>query len=195
MKPDAMLSMTSPVGPLYLGAREDQLTHVLFAANGGPELVAACPELPDHPLLKLAATQLREYFAGSRRTFALPLGPTGTPFQMEVWQALATIPYGTTLSYGALAARVGRPGAYRAVGAANGRNPLSIVLPCHRVIGRDGSLTGYGGGLDIKAWLLRREEAFQDPVRDPVCIRRRQTYGKASQEPPEIASTTTRGQP
>jgi methylated-DNA-[protein]-cysteine S-methyltransferase len=101
--------------------------------------------------------QLAEYFAGRRRDFDLPLAPAGTPFQQRVWQALRAIPYGRTESYGALAARLGQPGAGRAVGLANGQNPIAIVIPCHRVIGAGGALTGYGGGLERKRWLLALE--------------------------------------
>jgi methylated-DNA-[protein]-cysteine S-methyltransferase len=112
-------------------------------------------------LLERARRQLAEYFAGKRRTFDLPLAPHGTEFQCAVWRALADIPYGETISYAQLATRVGKPTATRAVGAANGRNPLPIVLPCHRVIGADGSLTGFGGGLPTKQFLLRLEGALQ----------------------------------
>lgn len=101
--------------------------------------------------------QLREYFDGSRTRFDLPLAPEGTPFQKAVWEELARIPFGQRVSYGELARRIGRPRAIRAVGAANGANPIAIVIPCHRVIGSDGSLTGYGGGLPIKRWLLDHE--------------------------------------
>lgn len=104
-----------------------------------------------------ARGQLREYFAGERREFALPLALDGTPFRLAVWRALATIPYGATRTYGELAAAIGRPGAARAVGLANGRNPFAVVLPCHRVVGAGGGLVGYGGGLERKAWLLRHE--------------------------------------
>ena len=123
---------------------------------------------PVGPLL-LAATrlQLEEYFAGTRQAFELPLAPRGTPFQCAVWWALAKIPYGDTISYAQLATRVGKPRAMRAVGAANGRNPLSIVLPCHRVIGADGSLTGFGGGLPTKQFLLTLEGALP-PVPDDL---------------------------
>ena len=107
--------------------------------------------------LREAKRQLGEYFDGNRREFDLPLAPVGTPFQHRVWDALRGIPYAETLSYGELAKRVGNPAASRAVGAANGRNPLAIVVPCHRVIGADGSLTGYGGGLSVKAALLDLE--------------------------------------
>jgi O-6-methylguanine DNA methyltransferase len=111
-------------------------------------------------IIETAARQLHEYFDGTRRDFDLPLAPEGTAFQCEVWRTLATIPYGQTWSYRDLAHAIGKPAAVRAVGAANGRNPLPIVLPCHRVIGADGSLTGFGGGLPIKAALLRLEGAL-----------------------------------
>jgi methylated-DNA-[protein]-cysteine S-methyltransferase len=107
------------------------------------------------PLLE----QLGEYFAGRRRTFTVPVRPEGTPFQRRVWQALQEIPYGTTISYSELADRIGDPNAVRAVGLANGRNPVPIIIPCHRVIGKDGSLTGFGGGMALKASLLRLEGA------------------------------------
>ena len=105
----------------------------------------------------LARQQLEAFFAGELQAFDLPLRLSGTPFQNQVWQGLLTIPYGTTMSYAELAARIGRPGASRAVGAANGRNPIGIIVPCHRVIGANGSLTGYGGGLDRKDWLISHE--------------------------------------
>lgn len=108
-----------------------------------------------------ARAQLDAYFAGQRRDFDLPLAPAGTPFQQGVWRALQAIPYGLTESYGALARRVGKPQAARAVGLANGRNPIPIIIPCHRVIGADGSLTGYGGGLARKRWLLAHEAAVR----------------------------------
>lgn len=110
-----------------------------------------------------ATTQLADYFQGHLRTFDLPLVLTGTPFQQRVWRSLADIPFGETISYGELATRIGRPSAVRAVGAANGRNPISIVLPCHRVIGSDGSLTGYGGGLEVKSGLLELERRVFQP--------------------------------
>jgi methylated-DNA-[protein]-cysteine S-methyltransferase len=110
--------------------------------------------------LDRARVQLEEYFSGNRKQFDLPLAPQGTPFQQEVWHTLATIPYGETISYAQLAQRIGKPTAMRAVGAANGRNPLPIVLPCHRVIGADGSLTGFGGGLPTKQFLLELEGAL-----------------------------------
>ena len=114
-------------------------------------------EKPDHPLLLETSRQLREYFAGSRRTFDLPLEFRGTEFQRRAWSALLTIPYGETRTYGQMAEQIGNPTAVRAVGAANGRNPISIIAPCHRVIGMNGDLTGFGGGLDAKARLLSLE--------------------------------------
>ena len=109
-------------------------------------------------LIKKAAAQLGEYFDGKRKTFNLPLAPRGTEFQMTVWKALQTIPYGKTCSYGQLAAMIGNPKACRAVGMANNRNPLAVIIPCHRVIGSDGSLTGYAGGLELKEKLIRLEK-------------------------------------
>ena len=112
--------------------------------------------------MQAAEAQLGEYFAGRRRRFELPLAPQGTPFQRQVWQALAGIPYGATVSYAQLARQIGNPAGLRAVGAANGRNPLPIVLPCHRVIGADGELTGFGGGLPVKQFLLQLEGALPE---------------------------------
>jgi len=111
----------------------------------------------NHPILSDAKVQLEEYFAGRRREFDLPLSPRGTSFQMQVWQGLRDIPYGQLWSYGKLARHIGHGGAARAVGAANGRNPIPIIVPCHRVIGSDGTLTGFGGGLDVKARLIELE--------------------------------------
>jgi methylated-DNA-[protein]-cysteine S-methyltransferase len=116
------------------------------------------------PVLTRAAEQLAEYFAGERRDFDLPLAPRGTSFQVAVWRALEQIPFGATCSYGELARVVGRPSASRAVGAANGQNPLAIILPCHRVIGANGDLTGYGGGLPLKRWLLDHERGCVQPL-------------------------------
>jgi len=116
-------------------------------------------------LLERAARELKEYFAGTRRDFTLPLAPAGTPFQLQVWRALRAIPYGETRTYGQIAAAVGRPKASRAVGGANNRNPLPIVIPCHRVIGSNGQLTGYAGGLETKRLLLRLERPDPDRPR------------------------------
>ncbi|HEY7818820.1 MAG TPA: methylated-DNA--[protein]-cysteine S-methyltransferase [Vicinamibacteria bacterium] len=115
---------------------------------------------PSYPLLLRAGEELRSYFEGRRRTFSLPLAPVGTPFQKRVWTVLREIPYGETVSYTELARRAGRPHAVRAAGAANGRNPISILIPCHRVVGKGGSLTGYGGGLGRKRALLELEGAL-----------------------------------
>jgi methylated-DNA-[protein]-cysteine S-methyltransferase len=112
---------------------------------------------PANTVLARACEQLAEYFAGSRTTFSIPLEPVGTPFQRRVWEALRAIPYGTMLSYSDLARRLGDVRATRAVGAANGRNPIPIIVPCHRVVGANGDLTGFGGGLDRKRWLLEHE--------------------------------------
>ena len=148
----------SPVGRLLL-AGTDALS--LIAFSRGPKSTApkADWESSDAPFLRRAAAQIDEYFQGTRREFDLDLQPAGTPFQLQVLDALATIPYGETRSYGEVAAQIGKPRAVRAVGAANGRNPLPIVLPCHRVIGADGSLTGFGGGLETKRYLLDLEGA------------------------------------
>lgn len=151
----------SPVGPLVLAASDEGLHGIEFQPSRHHVARAEGWQEGDAPVLRRTQEQLAEYFAGVRRAFDLPLAPRGTPFQEAVWHALATIPYGETISYSQLAARVGRPAAVRAVGAANGRNPLPIVLPCHRVIGADGSLTGFGGGLPVKRFLLELEGALR----------------------------------
>ena len=148
----------SPVGRLLL-AGTDALSLIAFSRGSNGIAPQADWKPSDAPFLREATGQLEEYFARRRRKFDLDLRPTGTPFQLEVLNALATIPYGETRSYGEISAQIGRPGAVRAVGAANGRNPLPIVLPCHRVIGADGSLTGFGGGLETKRYLLDLEGA------------------------------------
>lgn len=146
--------LDTPIGNLVLAGDEAGLRHILFAADAVPP-----GWVFDRASHAAARRQLGEYFAGARRAFELPLAPAGTPFQQRVWRALMEIPYGRTESYGALAQRLGQPGAARAVGLANNRNPLPIVIPCHRVIGADGSLTGYGGGLPVKQHLLALEGA------------------------------------
>lgn len=152
-------TIDSPVGPLLLAASDAGLHAIEFHQSRHP--VRRDGWQPGHhPLLDEAARQLGEYFAGARRSFDLPLAPRGTEFQCMVWHTLAGISFGETISYAQLAARVGKPTAMRAVGAANGRNPLPIVLPCHRVIGADGSLTGFGGGLPTKRFLLQLEGAL-----------------------------------
>jgi methylated-DNA-[protein]-cysteine S-methyltransferase len=149
--------IASPVGPLVLTASERSLTGLHFDDPADPQRWT--DGLDEDPTwFDPVATQLDEYFAGERTTFDLRLAPTGTPFQLEVWGALCRIGYGETWSYVQLARAVGRPTGSRAVGTANGRNPISIIVPCHRVIGADGSLTGYGGGLDRKRTLLELEQ-------------------------------------
>ena len=150
----------SPVGPLLLASDADGLRLIEFHAPRYAMQRDADWREGDSAVLRITRAQLDEYFAGKRRDFDLPLAPRGTDFQRNVWQTLATIPYGATISYAQLATRVGKPTAMRAVGAANGRNPLPIVLPCHRVIGADGSLTGFGGGLPTKEFLLKLEGAL-----------------------------------
>jgi methylated-DNA-[protein]-cysteine S-methyltransferase len=142
-------SVETPIGPVWLEGDAAGLRAISFE---GPPAARS-----DDPLLAEAESQLHAYFHGELERFELPLAPAGTDFQRRVWAALSEIPYGTTTSYSALAAAIGRPHACRAVGAANGRNPLAIVVPCHRVIGAGGALTGYGGGLERKRALLDLE--------------------------------------
>jgi methylated-DNA-[protein]-cysteine S-methyltransferase len=150
----------SPVGKLKLVATDQGLAGILWE-NDRPRRVRLDIEAEDetHPVLIETERQLQEYFAGRRTAFALRLDLAGTDFQRKVWSALLTIPFGETRSYGQIARQIGSPGAVRAVGAANGRNPVSIVAPCHRVIGSTGKLTGFAGGLDAKARLLALEGA------------------------------------
>ncbi len=149
-------TQASPIGRLLLTASDRGLTGVLMQdADGGPQPHSGW--IHDPRRLANAATQLRRYFDGELRDFDLPLDLRGTPFQLEVWNALRDIPYAATASYGDIARAISRPNAVRAVGAANGRNPVAIIVPCHRVIGADGSLTGYGGGLPRKQFLLQHE--------------------------------------
>jgi methylated-DNA-[protein]-cysteine S-methyltransferase len=158
----------SPVGRLKLVASGDGLAAILWEKDG-PRRVRLNIEAEDekHPVLVETARQLQEYFAGRRQAFAVKLDLAGTPFQRTVWTALLTIPFGETRSYGQIAKQIGRPAAVRAVGAANGRNPVSIIAPCHRVIGSTGKLTGFAGGLDAKAHLLALER-FAPPLIAPV---------------------------
>ena len=148
--------IATPVGRLRLAGDKSGLRRISFQNRFRPSATADNALLREEPFRETVA-QLAAYFAGELRRFDLPLAPDGTPFQREVWAALTAIPYGETVSYGGLARRLGRPAASRAVGAANGQNPIPIVIPCHRVIGADGSLTGFGGGLAIKRWLLDLE--------------------------------------
>jgi len=154
--------MDSPIGPLLLAADDDGLRLIEFDSPRHPVVQGDDWRAGDNAVLRETRTQLDEYFAGTRRDFDLPLAPRGTEFQRNVWQALRRIPYGETISYAQLAMRIGKPSAMRAVGAANGRNPLPIVVPCHRVIGADGGLTGFGGGLPTKQFLLQLEGALRE---------------------------------
>ena len=176
---EAQRTIPSPVGDLVLTASETGLTGVYFPTSRkqphslhrvSPHRVT--PSSPrsargrvsgrrgTNDVLNRVAAQLEEYFAGTRTTFDLPLEPSGTDFQLSVWELLRKIPYGVTTSYGELARRLGDPKATRAVGAANGANPIPIIVPCHRVVGSKGELTGFGGGLDRKRWLLEHEGAL-----------------------------------
>src|SRR2546429_5545341 len=149
----------TPVGTLTLVASDRGLRAVVWlkSSRKGTGVNGRPHRNPDHPILKTTARQLDEYFSGERTTFDIPLDLQGTRFQLAAWRSLAQIPFGTTTSYGRQAAALGIPTAARALGAANGANPVCIVLPCHRVIGADGSLTGFGGGLPVKQWLLDHE--------------------------------------
>ena len=159
----------TPVGTLTLVASDRGLRAVVWpkslrkgtGVNGRPH------RNPDHPILKTTARQLDEYFSGERSTFDIPLDLEGTRFQVAAWRSLAQIPFGSTTTYGRQAAGLGIPTAARAVGAANGANPVCIVLPCHRVIGSNGSLTGFGGGLPVKQWLLDHEARVLAASRSP----------------------------
>lgn len=147
---------SSPIGELLLAVRDERVLHIGFAEERHPH-VRQGEWRRDAARVVAARTQLEEYFAGKRQRFDLELLPIGTEFQRQVWAELARIPYGETISYGELAHRIGNAKAMRAVGLANGRNPIPIVVPCHRVIGANGSLTGFGGGIERKRWLLEHE--------------------------------------
>ncbi|WP_454885923.1 methylated-DNA--[protein]-cysteine S-methyltransferase [Sphingomonas oryzagri] len=151
-------TIASPVGELTLVASDDGLVAVLWK-DDAPDRVrlGTLAYTPDHPHLVQAGRELGDYFAGRRTAFSVPLDMRGTDFQKSVWQALLAIPFGETRSYADIATQIGRPSATRAVGAANGRNPISIIAPCHRVIGSNGSLTGFAGGLAAKGYLLGLE--------------------------------------
>ena len=157
---DRTITISSPVGALRLIASDSALVAVLWA-NEPPGRVPTEASEADaaHPILAETERQLAEYFAGTRRAFDLPLEFRGTAFQRRVWTALLSIPFGETRSYGEIARQLGDAGASRAVGAANGRNPISIIAPCHRVIGQSGRLTGFAGGIENKAFLLDLERA------------------------------------
>jgi methylated-DNA-[protein]-cysteine S-methyltransferase len=150
--------LDTPVGLVRVVAADGAIRRVDMQTQERFRDVPAGAHQPDDPLLRQTVEQLREYFAGRRLSFELPMNPAGgTAFQRRAWQALCAIPFGQTRSYGDQARAIGTPAAVRAVGAANARNPLGIIVPCHRVIGSDGKLTGYGGGLPAKAWLLAHE--------------------------------------
>ncbi len=158
----------SPFGPLLAVEEENAITH-LSLSDGGTLLGQFPPgsiKQQDTPLIVSAKQQLGEYFLGTRKNFQLPLLPSGTPFQQKVWDALCTIPYGETRSYKDIALQIQNPKGCRAVGMANNRNPIIIVIPCHRVIGSNGALVGYAGGLGVKEWLLEHEKKYlPEPVR------------------------------
>jgi methylated-DNA-[protein]-cysteine S-methyltransferase len=162
-KEDLMLhtvTMNSPVGTLRLIAGDRGLRAILWGVEDAARIASIDRDelVEGHTaVLDRAVSQLEEYFAGTRRDFELPLDPIGSPFQQSAWMVLRTIPYGRTISYGQQARQLGDPRKARAVGAANGKNPLSIVVPCHRVIGSSGHLTGFAAGLDVKSWLLDHE--------------------------------------
>ncbi|HUL02217.1 MAG TPA: methylated-DNA--[protein]-cysteine S-methyltransferase [Gemmatimonadales bacterium] len=160
MNATAFSCLSTPVGELTLTASDAALTGVYFPSSRQVPRLHAGEQGAGGEVLALARRQLEEYFAGSRTTFELPLALAGTPFELRVWEMLQRIPYGTTTSYGELARRLDEPSASRAVGTANARNPIPIIVPCHRVIGANGDLTGYGGGLDRKLWLLEHEGCY-----------------------------------
>ena len=151
------MQLETPIGPLTVTATKKAVTAIRFGTEV-PEGSARCTSAEATPLLRKAAEEIGEYFAGSRRKFTLPLAPDGSPFQPKVWEALRTIPYGETRTYKQIAIQIGHNQSFRAVGMANNRNPIVIVVPCHRVIGYDGKLTGYAGGLDVKEQLLALEK-------------------------------------
>jgi methylated-DNA-[protein]-cysteine S-methyltransferase len=156
--------LDSPIGPLLIVGDAHAITQILFPRDGKPARPEpAWTESAKGPVAE-AMRQLREYFWGRRKDFDLPLSPAGTAYQKSVWRKLQEIPYGATISYGELATRVGNPKASRAVGAANGKNPIPIVVPCHRVIGASGRLVGFGGGLPIKQALLELETKTNAPA-------------------------------
>jgi methylated-DNA-[protein]-cysteine S-methyltransferase len=151
-------ALPSPIGLLRLCVDDDgRLLRLDLPGDGTGRDTPSAPRHKRGDCCDHVVRQLEQYFAGVRREFELELAPVGTPFQLQAWQALRSIPYGTTRSYHQQATAIGKPTAMRAVGAANGKNPLPIVVPCHRVIGKDGSLVGFGGGLSCKQWLLAHE--------------------------------------
>ncbi|MBV2147021.1 methylated-DNA--[protein]-cysteine S-methyltransferase [Sphingobium sp. AS12] len=162
----ATTRFSSPVGMLTLVASDAGLVAVLWEEDDPARVrLPATGERTDHPILRQTADQLADYFAGTRQQFDLPLDFRGTAFQQRVWAALLAIPFGETRSYGAIASAIGKPTASRAVGAANGRNPISIIAPCHRVVGSNGALTGFAGGLAAKTWLIEHERRVKGDAR------------------------------
>jgi methylated-DNA-[protein]-cysteine S-methyltransferase len=166
----AQCQLDSPLGPMLLARTSSGLAGAWFAAQKHHPGAIDAPERANDPLLRAAAAQLRAYFAGEADAFDLPLDLQGTPFQRSVWQALLRIERGATCSYGDIARSLGMPSASRAVGSAVGRNPVSIVVPCHRVVGRSGGLTGYAGGLDRKRALLRLEAGRAQARSDELAL-------------------------
>lgn len=159
------LEFETPLGTMRATARDERLTSLDFIdARYVRPIAADWREDARSPLLAECAKQLREYFDGKRERFELPLAPAGTPFQQRVWREIARVPHGRTIAYALLAARCGAPSAARAAGAATGRNPLAIVVPCHRIVGSGGELTGYAGGLARKAKLLALEGALEEAL-------------------------------
>lgn len=152
------LTYKTPCGIITLIEQNNQITHCCFGSN---LKLPQNTETKETPLLKKAAQQLSEYFSGQRQQFDLPLAPLGTPFQQAAWQALQSIPYGQTATYKDMAIKIGTPKASRAIGMANNKNPIGIIIPCHRVIGANGKLVGYAGGLDKKQLLLDLEQKFK----------------------------------
>ena len=161
----ATIKYATPIGNLFLSAEDGAVTALYF--EGGrttpPTLKETPPNSEDAKVLNALTEELDAYFAGTLREFTVPLRPKGTPFRTNVWEALCTIPYGETISYKELAQRIGNPKAIRAVGGANHNNPISIIIPCHRVIGANGKLVGYGGGLNVKEFLLEHEQNNKTP--------------------------------
>lgn len=168
MSPDvtrtySRITMPSPIGALTIVASSDAIVAIRWDNDGDVRLSSSITDVRpgEHPLLDDTVRQLTEYFAGDRTEFDLPLAPAGTAFQRMAWTALRAIPFGETISYGEQARRLGDKNKSRAVGAANGKNPIPIVVPCHRVVGSNGHLTGFAGGLGVKAWLLEHELAVR----------------------------------
>ncbi|MCL2388391.1 MAG: methylated-DNA--[protein]-cysteine S-methyltransferase [Defluviitaleaceae bacterium] len=153
-----MREYVSPAGTLIIAAENGKITEIKYLKEGDSPNLENKPE--NNAILEQCEKELDAYFAGTLQNFTVPINPKGTPFRMNVWKALQTIPHGKTISYKELAIKIGNPAAVRAVGGANHHNPINIIIPCHRVIGSNGSLTGYGGGLDKKEFLLNHERSM-----------------------------------